>query len=317
MIQFLRFKGFNLTYMLIVALMLSSCGTNKELPCKQINSVVEDNQSYDSNSVAGLINQAHLCEKLGNYDEALRYYNQAVTINPTIADIYYKRGVVYYKERNNKSAAQDFDLAVILKPTITIEPKYAVVYVDRGSVLNDLGDKEGALQSYNLAIKLDPNSWYAYYSRYSLYNDLGDEEDALKDYNQAMAINPKSATDYDNLVKYTEKTEKNDTLNQPKDANFYIDRAALRSATGYKKGALQDYSEAIKLDSKDYLLYYWRANVRNDLADKEGALQDYSMSIDLDAAYAESYKQRSIVRKELGDEAGAVEDHRKYTELLK
>ena len=141
-LKWILFLRFNLIHMLIVALMLSSCGMNKDI------SIVEDNKAGDSNPVVGLINQASLCEKSGNYDEALKYYNQAIAINP----------------------------------------KNALAYIDRGNARSKLGDNEGAIKYYNQAIAINPKNAIAYDSRGLARKEIGDKAGAASDYSKYLEL---------------------------------------------------------------------------------------------------------------------------------
>ena len=141
-LKWILFLRFNLIHMLIVALMLSSCGMNKDI------SIVEDNKAGDSNPVVGLINQASLCEKSGNYDEALKYYNQAIAINPKNALAYIDRGNARSKLGDNEGAIKDFNQA------IAINPKNAIAYDSRGLARKEIGDKAGAASDYSKYLEL-------------------------------------------------------------------------------------------------------------------------------------------------------------------
>ena len=141
-LKWILFLRFNLIHMLIVALMLSSCGMNKDI------SIVEDNKAGDSNPVVGLINQASLCEKSGNYDEALKYYNQAIAINPKSAWAYIYRGLARSELGDNEGAIKDFNQA------IAINPKNAIAYDSRGLARKEIGDKAGAASDYSKYLEL-------------------------------------------------------------------------------------------------------------------------------------------------------------------
>ena len=51
--------------------------------------------------------------------------------------------------------------------------------------------------------------------------------------------------------------------------------------------------------------------------DVEGALQDYSEAIRLKPDYADAFNNRSLVRRAKGDLRGAVEDSKEATRLRK
>ena len=61
---------------------------------------------------------------------------------------------------------------------------------------------------------------------------------------------------------------------KPDYAETFNKRGLARSAKGDVEGALQDYSEAIRLKPDFALAFYNRGNARKDTGDLEGAAQD-------------------------------------------
>ena len=72
------------------------------------------------------------------YDDAVREFTEAVTLNPSLAVAYNGRGYAYYRLRNYQAAIGDFDTAIRLNPA------YANAYLNRSACRRALGDKAGA-----------------------------------------------------------------------------------------------------------------------------------------------------------------------------
>ena len=73
--------------------------------------------------------------------------------------------------------------------------------------------------------------------------------------------------------------------------------------------AIEDFNEAIRLNSQLTMAYKWRGNSRSDLGDYQGSIEDYNQALQLipeDAAIL--YNNRGIDRYEIGDKQGAIED---------
>lgn len=83
------------------------------------------------------------------------------------------------------------------------------------------------------------------------------------------------------------------------------------------KGAIADYTEAIRLNPNFAEAYNNRGLVRNELGDKQGALADYNTAIKINPNDAEAYNNRGIVRYELGDKLLAIADLQKASELFR
>ena len=58
----------------------------------------------------------------GEYDPALRDFDQAIKLNPDFAQAFDNRGLVYYYKSDNVRAIRDFDQAIRLKPDFATTP---------------------------------------------------------------------------------------------------------------------------------------------------------------------------------------------------
>lgn len=72
------------------------------------------------------------------YDDAVREFTEAVTLNPSLSLAYNGRGYAYYRLKNYQAAVGDFDTA------IRLNPGYANAYLNRSACRRALGDKAGA-----------------------------------------------------------------------------------------------------------------------------------------------------------------------------
>ena len=79
------------------------------------------------------------------------------------------------------------------------------------------------------------------------------------------------------------------------------------------RGAVYDFSRAIKLDDQEITAYRSRGMVRWKIKDSEGALADFTQVIELYPEDADAYKFRAGVKVALKDYEGAVDE---YTETL-
>ncbi|MFN7412359.1 MAG: tetratricopeptide repeat-containing serine protease family protein [Dolichospermum sp.] len=131
-------------------------------------------------------------DELGDKQGAIDNYNQAIKINPNLAQAYNNRGLTKYELGDKQGAIDDYNQA------IKINPNYAQAYTNRGNAKSELGDKQGAIDDYNQAIKINPNFAEAYYNRGVAKDELGDKQGAIDDYNQAIKINPNYANAYYN-----------------------------------------------------------------------------------------------------------------------
>jgi tetratricopeptide (TPR) repeat protein len=179
-----------------------------------------------------------------DYQGAIADYNEAIRLQPDLANAYKSRGNAKYRLGDKQGAIQDYNEA------IRLQPDFANAYSNRGIAKSDLGDKQGAIVDYNEAIRLQPDLAATYSNRGNAKYRLGDKQGAIVDYNEAIRL-------------------------QPDFANAYSNRGIAKSDLGDKQGAIQDYNEAIRLQPDLANAYSNRGITKFDLGDKQGAIVDY------------------------------------------
>jgi tetratricopeptide (TPR) repeat protein len=152
----------------------------------------------------------------GDNQGAIIAYNEAIRLNPNLAEAYNNRGNVRKDLGDKQGAIDDYTLAIKFNPNL------AKAYYNRGIVRNDLGDKPGAIDDFNLAIKFNPNYAQAYNNRGVVRDELGDKPGAIDDFNLAIKFNPN-------------------------DAYAYYNRGIVRNELGDKQGAIDDFQQAANL----------------------------------------------------------------------
>ena len=126
----------------------------------------------------------------GNYDEATKDLNEAITLNPNSSDAYFHRGVIKYVLKNYDAALIDLNKA------IKIEPSYADCYKERGRVKRELNKLDDAIADFDKAIELGVEGYDTYFYRGTTKGDLSQFEEALKDFDEVLKINPEHAATY-------------------------------------------------------------------------------------------------------------------------
>jgi len=95
----------------------------------------------------------------GDIDLAIRYYSDAIRLNPREAATYNNRGYAYLQKGDQDRAIADYDKA------IGLNPRYAKAYFCRASGYENKGDQDKAVADYTAAIRLDPRYARAYCNR--------------------------------------------------------------------------------------------------------------------------------------------------------
>jgi tetratricopeptide (TPR) repeat protein len=126
----------------------------------------------------------------GDYDRAIRDFNETIHLNPNAEIAYYGRGYAYKKKGDYDRAIQDFNEAIHLNPN------FERAYYDRGNAYIDKDDYDRAIQEFDEAIHLNPNDANAYNNRGVAYERKDDYGHAIQNYDQAILLNSNYTSAY-------------------------------------------------------------------------------------------------------------------------
>jgi Tfp pilus assembly protein PilF len=118
------------------------------------------------------------------------YYNEAVRVNPSNADVYINRGLAY------QSLGQFYEAVGDCGEAITLSPKNCVAYRLRGTVYRDAGWSKEAFADFNQAILINPEYARAYYDRAICYCSVGQPAPAVADCDESIRLDSGYANSY-------------------------------------------------------------------------------------------------------------------------
>ena len=95
----------------------------------------------------------------------------------------------------------------------------------------------------------------------------------------------------------------------PNDLYYYIFRAQAKEKLKDYNGAISDYTRAIKLNPSVGNYYNNRGFCKENLKDYTGAIADYTRAIELDPKHEKAYYNRGFCKGNLKDYTGAIADH--------
>jgi tetratricopeptide (TPR) repeat protein len=244
-------------------------------------------------------------------DEKLRFYSQAIRLQPEYADAFINRGSAWYSKCDFGRAMKDYAEAIRLKPdsgpafygrgiarynkgslelalrdcskAIQLKPDFADAFCGRGIVRNAKGDFEGAIEDFSEAIRLKPDCADAFGGRGLARYRRGVFEGAIEDNDEAIRLRPDYAIAFDN-------------------------RGLARQSKGDLEGAIKDHTEAIRLKPDLADAFCGRGLAWYRKGDFQGAIEDYTEAIRLKPDYALAFYSRSLARHAIGDRRGARED---------
>ena len=94
----------------------------------------------------------------------------------------------------------------------------------------------------------------------------------------------------------------------PNYADAYAERAFCRAKLQDFAGAVDDFTEVIRIDPTSFRAYDMRGAMRCAINDFQAALEDYNRSLALNPRSEHGYRGRGNLRLRMGDVAGAAAD---------
>jgi len=239
-------------------------------------------------SSSDLYNQAIVLHDSGNYENAIKLFNKAITFNSELTDIYFDRGFSKEKLNDIDGAIEDYTKSINCN-AFNVEDAYKF----RGYLRQyRLKDYEGAISDYSKCLELIPDDihkGFIYYHRSKLLDDFK----ALQELKKAEKIG--YGNDNPNL--YFEFYQRNLSIDDNEGAinalNKYIDKnpqsgkitisyayqlkGFLKIVNNDFKLAMLDFDKSIELNKENPESYYWRGTAKN----KMGNFEDGNIDIQI------------------------------------
>ncbi|MFZ0512960.1 MAG: tetratricopeptide repeat protein, partial [Candidatus Nitrosopolaris sp.] len=121
---------------------------------------------------------------LGNYTEAIQYFDKALAIDPKFEVALYDKGDALNSLGNYTQAIQYLDDA------LAIDPSNGLALSDRGLALDGLANYKEAITYLDKAIAIDTNDKRALNNKGWALDGLGNYKEALKYLDKALSIDP-------------------------------------------------------------------------------------------------------------------------------
>lgn len=190
---------------------------------------------------------AHCYNDLGDYEKALLYCEQAISLDSTDTDY------IFYKANIEDNAGRTKEAIATMDAFLQQNPDYGFGYYRRGWFKDHSGDLDGAIEDYTLCITMEPDYAYTYLNRGVLYRLKGDMNDAENDFKQVIRLDsiPDEIECAQYAYYYLGDKEKaisiiNDLLKKNDMGHFY-DAACLYSIMGEKEKSISYLRKALEL----------------------------------------------------------------------
>jgi tetratricopeptide (TPR) repeat protein len=137
-----------------------------------------------ANNIGRLNNKGTALFYLGNYTEAIKYFDQALAIQPNDANALGGKGKSLEHLGNYTEAIKYFDQA------LAIQPNDVFALSGKGYTLGNLGNYTEAIKYFDQALAIQPNDANSLGGKGMALFYLGNYTEAIKYFDQALAIQP-------------------------------------------------------------------------------------------------------------------------------
>ena len=239
----------------------------------------------------GYNNRGVVRAAIADLEGAIADYTQAIALDPDNAKAYFNRA-------NGRSDLGDLEGAIAdYTQAIALDPTDSEAYYNRGKDRLAIGDVLGATADFNQAVR-----------RTLKYNDVlkfpsleGKERVALKPAPETVA---EEAQLLQPLTVDAEQTTQ-PVANDLNDLTVDAEQITQPVANDLIVDATEQVVQPLAVDAENY---YNQAEVQRAAGEVLGAIQNFNQAIRIDSAYAEAYYSRGMIRAALRDQRGASAD---------
>jgi tetratricopeptide (TPR) repeat protein len=139
--------------------------------------------AHDSSNSLAYLNRGVAKEQRGDLESALKDYGRSVEIAPS-ANAHFDRANLYVQLDQPDKALADFNAA------LAIDPKYLKALIGRADENYGARHLADSLADYTRVIAAQPKNAEVFFKRGSVYFDLGDFAAAYRDYSVSLALDP-------------------------------------------------------------------------------------------------------------------------------
>jgi tetratricopeptide (TPR) repeat protein len=293
---------------------------------EEFNQAIDLNAAYTEAYVA----RAGVYEKMDNIELAVKDYERAVELAPTIVDYIFEAGKNNYKIKNYDKALKYLTEAVTLDnkhfqafqfksfthikleeykkavlaidQALAIEKTYICFYT-RGVANDSLGNFSEAILDYNKAIGLNPNFEKSYYALTKTYIRNNEIDNALQNAERSVQKFPTSPEAYEaRSLAYYSKGDLPAAINDLSKLETLIEnheqvlltRGLYYFEYNQYQNAKSDFTRLIALAPNNYQAVYWRGRANEELMESSEAAKDYLTYLDV----SEKIEANALVQKD-------------------
>lgn len=222
--------------------------------------------------------------KTGDLQGAIAAYNQAIDINPDVAEYWFNQGLTLFHLQDFPAAIAAYDQA------INIKPQHYKSWYNRGLILGELGEFTEAIACFAEAIAIQPENPQPWSSKGLALLKLGEISEAISCYDQALNLEPENPEHWyyrgialavgeqfaDAIASYDQALELD-----PEFYKVWIDKGVVLFNLSHWSQAIASWDQALGRQPDLYLAWYNRGIALENLGKREQAIASYQKTISI------------------------------------
>ncbi len=237
------------------------------------------------------VNEVAYCDLANAYrvanrlDEALKAYDQAISLKPSSLVEHEGKGIVLFGLGKAKESIEEF------KKAIELDPQSASPHRDLWLVYDRMGMRKEELEEAEEAVKMEPDYVDAYNSLAISYGYAGQYEKSIEAFQKALRIDPGNpqflvnlATTYQRLGKYEDAIElyKKAIGRDPSQPVYYLNLGNTYLLRKSYPEAIEALEQAANLQPENPAIFKKLAQVYEKNGQKEKAAENEAKAMSLE-----------------------------------
>ncbi|MEJ2117043.1 MAG: tetratricopeptide repeat protein [Alphaproteobacteria bacterium] len=259
-----------------------------------------------------------LAYRLGKFEEAVVFIQQALEIVPDLAEAHSDLGVVLCELNRLEEARRACETAISLNPAL--HPAYS----NLGNVLKSQGDYEGAAEAYRKALAISPDYASAHANLGVVLINLGQPEEALAACSKGVELAPNRADTHvalghvlrhtgnidEAMATYLRAIDLNPSL-----ASVYSDLGCLLQEKGEWDAAMQAHEKALTMQPNNARILNNIGVTLKALGRYTEAEQHYRKALTIEPDYADAHSNLGATLYSMNRMEEAIAAYRHATKL--
>ncbi len=136
------------------------------------------------NNIRALFNKGVMLQMLGKPGDAIKYYDKYLEINPYDPEAWSNKGMALRRMGRVMEAIKAYEKG------IDLNPEDATLWSNKGIALRSMGKIDEAIKCYDRALEIDPNDAGIWSNKGVALQSVGRLEEAIRCYDRALEIDP-------------------------------------------------------------------------------------------------------------------------------